>query len=55
MREFIGERAEATDGHVADQPLVDVRADFPVLGREIDGKRLGLPRLRRHLAEAASR
>ena len=25
---------------VADKPLVDVRADFPVLGRDFSGKRL---------------
>jgi cysteine desulfurase / selenocysteine lyase len=27
-------------GAVADKPLVDVRADFPVLGREFDGRRV---------------
>ena len=27
-------------GTVADKPLVDLRADFPVLGREINGKRV---------------
>ena len=49
VREFIGERARGgLMGAVADKPLVDVRADFPVLAREIDGQPARLPRLGRH-------
>ena len=50
-----GARGGRLMGAVADKPLVDVRADFPVLEREIDGQAGGLPRLGRHVAEARSR
>src|SRR4029079_9284915 len=35
-----GARGGELMGAVTDKPLVDVRADFPVLGREINGKRV---------------
>ena len=35
-----GSARRCSDGAVAERPLVDVRADFPVLAREFNGKRV---------------
>ena len=45
-------RAGAMTMATASVSALDLRADFPILAREIGGRRAGLPRLRLDLAEA---